>query len=113
MCGCFCSGLWIISGENRISVKGFFIKNMYKAIIRPLLFITSPEVSHAFTIRLLKIACAIPIVNTIIKKSFTLKDPLLEREIGGVKFLNPVGLAAGFDKNATFFHEMEYLGFGY
>ncbi|HSY77897.1 MAG TPA: quinone-dependent dihydroorotate dehydrogenase [Bacteroidia bacterium] len=86
---------------------------MYKAIIRPLLFITSPEVSHAFTIRLLKIACAIPIVNTIIKKSFTLKDRLLEREIAGVKFLNPVGLAAGFDKNATFFHEMEYLGFGY
>src|ERR1700739_405911 len=86
---------------------------MYKAIIRPILFITSPEVSHAFTIRLLKIACAIPIVNTIIKKTFTLKDPLLEQEIAGVKFVNPVGLAAGFDKNATFFHEMEYLGFGF
>jgi dihydroorotate dehydrogenase len=86
---------------------------MYKAIIRPLLFITSPEVSHAFTICLLKIVCAIPIINTIIKKSFTLKDPLLERKIAGVRFLNPVGLAAGFDKNATFFHEMEYLGFGY
>lgn len=86
---------------------------MYKAIIRPILFITSPEVSHAVTIRLLKIACAIPLINTIIKKTFTLTDPLLERQIAGVKFLNPVGLAAGFDKNATFFHEMEYLGFGY
>jgi dihydroorotate dehydrogenase len=86
---------------------------MYKAIIRPLLFITSPEVSHAFTIRLLKIACAIPIINTIIKKTFTLNNPLLEQEIAGVKFVNPVGLAAGFDKNATFFHEMEYLGFGF
>ncbi|HTA82962.1 MAG TPA: quinone-dependent dihydroorotate dehydrogenase [Bacteroidia bacterium] len=86
---------------------------MYKAFIRPILFITSPEVSHAITIRLLKIVCAIPIVNAIIKSSFTLKDPLLETEVAGIKFPNPVGLAAGFDKNATFFHEMEYLGFGY
>ncbi|MGP8215290.1 MAG: quinone-dependent dihydroorotate dehydrogenase [Bacteroidia bacterium] len=86
---------------------------MYKVFVRPVLFLTSPEVSHAFTIRLLKIACAIPIVNTIIKKVFTLEHPLLQREIAGVKFPNPVGLAAGFDKNATFFHEMEYLGFGF
>lgn len=86
---------------------------MYKALIRPLLFITSPEVSHAITIRLLKIACAIPIVGSIIKTTFTLKNPLLETEVAGIKFPNPVGLAAGFDKNATFFHEMEYLGFGF
>jgi len=86
---------------------------MYKAIIRPILFITSPEVSHAITIRLLKIVCAIPGVNAIIRNSFTVKNPLLEREIAGIKFVNPVGLAAGFDKNATFFHEMEYLGFGF
>jgi len=86
---------------------------MYKAFIRPILFITSPEVSHAITIRLLKIVCAIPIINSIIKSSFTLKDRLLETEVAGIKFPNPVGLAAGFDKNATFFHEMEYLGFGY
>lgn len=86
---------------------------MYKIFIRPILFITSPEVSHAITIRLLKIVCAIPLVNTIIKSAFSVNDSALEREIAGVKFLNPVGLAAGFDKNATFFHEMEYLGFGY
>jgi len=87
--------------------------NMYKTLIRPILFITSPEVSHTITIRLLKIACSIPIVNSIIKTMFTLKSPLLETEVAGIKFPNPVGLAAGFDKNATFFHEMEYLGFGY
>jgi len=86
---------------------------MYKAFIRPILFITSPEVSHAITIRLLKIVCAIPILNTIIKRSFTITNPLLETEVAGIKFPNPVGLAAGFDKNATFFHEMEYLGFGF
>ncbi len=86
---------------------------MYKAFIRPILFITSPEVSHAITIRLLKIVCAIPIINTVIKKSFTVTSPLLETEVAGIKFPNPVGLAAGFDKNATFFHEMEYLGFGF
>ena len=81
---------------------------MYKAFIRPILFITSPEVSHAITIRLLKIVCAIPIVNAIIKSSFTLKDPLLETEVAGIKFPNPVGLAAGFDKNAD--KVVSYLG---
>lgn len=86
---------------------------MYKTFIRPILFITSPETSHGIVISLLKIVCAIPLVNTIIKKSCTLKHPLLETEVAGIKFPNPVGLAAGFDKNATFFHEMEYLGFGF
>jgi len=87
--------------------------SIYKALIRPVLFITSPETSHRITISLLKIVCAIPVVNTIIKRTFTLKHPLLEREVAGIKLPNPVGLAAGFDKNATFFHEMEYLGFGF
>src|SRR6185312_3412006 len=87
--------------------------SIYKALIRPILFITSPETSHRITIRLLKIVCAIPGINSIIKSTFTLKHPLLERDVAGIKFPNPVGLAAGFDKNATFFHEMEYLGFGF
>ncbi|HTB06189.1 MAG TPA: quinone-dependent dihydroorotate dehydrogenase [Bacteroidia bacterium] len=86
---------------------------MYKVLIRPFLFLFSPEVSHRMTIGLLKFICAIPIVNSIIKSMHTLSHPLLETEVAGLKFPNPVGLAAGFDKNATFFHEMEYLGFGF
>jgi len=86
---------------------------MYKAIIRPILFLLPPEPAHRFSIFFLKIGCAIPILNTIIKKAHTLSNPILETKVAGLKFPNPVGLAAGFDKNATFFHEMEYLGFGY
>jgi dihydroorotate dehydrogenase len=86
---------------------------MYKALIRPFLFLFSPETSHSLVISLLKMVCAIPGINSIIKSAHTLKHPLLETELAGLKFPNPVGLAAGFDKNATFFHEMEYLGFGY
>lgn len=87
--------------------------SLYKATIRPILFLFSPEVSHTITITILKAACKIPLVPSILRAIHVVKHPLLERNIGGLKFPNPVGLAAGFDKNALFFREMGYLGFGF
>jgi len=51
--------------------------------------------------------------KSLLKSSYVLEDPRLEREVFGLKFKNPVGLAAGFDKNAEFVEELSYLGFGF
>jgi dihydroorotate dehydrogenase len=85
---------------------------MYKSIIRPLLFLISPETVHHLIISVIKISFKIPFVTSFVKKIFTITDNRLERTIAGIKFANPVGLAAGFDKNATFYNEFSAFGFG-
>lgn len=82
---------------------------MYKSIIRPILFKFDPEEVHHFTFSMLK-------NFGFLTKLFLPKpivDKRLEREVFGLKFKNPVGLAAGFDKNAVFFNELADLGFGF
>jgi len=77
------------------------------------LFLFPPEASHHIVVILLKIGSVIPFVNWIIKRKFIITTPGLETEVAGLKFRNPVGLAAGFDKNALVYKEMGYLGFGF
>ena len=82
---------------------------MYKSLIRPILFRFDPEAVHHFTFSMLK-------NFGFITKLFLPKpveDKRLEREVFGLKFKNPVGLAAGFDKNAVLFNELADLGFGF
>lgn len=82
---------------------------MYKSFIRPILFKFDPEEVHYFTFSLLK-------NFPFLAKIFLLKpieDKRLEREVFGLKFKNPVGLAAGFDKDAKMFSELSDLGFGF
>ena len=86
---------------------------MYKQLIRPILFSFSPESIHKFTLTLLKIAGKIPGKTAIVKSLFAVKSPKLEREIFGIKFPNPVGLAAGLDKDAEAFEMLGALGFGF
>ena len=86
---------------------------MYKKIIRPILFLFPPEASHHIVVALLKIGASIPFVSWILKKNFCLSPPELETIVAGIKFPNPVGVAAGFDKNALVYKEMGYLGFGF
>ena len=76
---------------------------MYKLFIRPFLFLFSPESIHHFTFRFIKITFAIPFVKSIVAALHKSKGNNLEREVFGVKFPNPVGLAAGFDKDAKLF----------
>jgi len=83
---------------------------MYK-IIRFFLFFFDPEKIHHFTFFLLKIGY--PFESWIWRKMFTLKDNRLEREVFGIKFPNPVGLAAGFDKDAKLIDELRCFGFGF
>ncbi len=85
---------------------------MYRFLIRPFLFLFAPEAIHYFTFWMLRIAGKIPGLNTILKNCFTLHDKRLERKIFGLHFPNPVGLAAGFDKDARLIDELSSFGFG-
>lgn len=84
---------------------------MYK-LIRNILFLFPPEWVHYFSMNCLKVLCSIPIVNTIIKGIFSIHHSPLTTHQLGLTFKNPVGLGAGFDKNAKWLRELEYLGFG-
>lgn len=86
---------------------------MYKLILKPLFFLFAPERAHYIAMDLLQFACAIPGVKAILKKSFTVVDPSLQVEVAGLTFPNPVGLAAGFDKDARWVDALECLGFGF
>jgi dihydroorotate dehydrogenase len=86
---------------------------VYKSILKPLFFLKKPEDAHHFTFDLTKLAFNLPIIKSLVKASFKLDDPRLEREVFGLKFKNPVGLGAGFDKDAKLIDEMAMLGFGF
>lgn len=86
---------------------------MYKSIIRPLLFNFDPEKVHHFSFSSLEKIAKLPGFSSIAKANFQLDDPGLEREVFGLKFKNPVGLAAGFDKDAKLYKELAQLGFGF
>lgn len=85
---------------------------MYKTFIRPLFFSFDPEKIHHFTFSLIrffhKIGC-----GSIFRSIYKVKNPKLERELFGLKFPNPVGLAAGFDKDAKLYKELSNFGFGF
>ena len=86
---------------------------MYKAILRPFFFLFDPEKIHHFVFKLIRFSNAIPGFSSINKKIFNLEDKSLEREVFGLKFKNPVGIAAGFDKNAVLINQLENYGFGF
>ncbi|MGI9531579.1 quinone-dependent dihydroorotate dehydrogenase [Lutimonas sp.] len=86
---------------------------MYKSIIRRILFQYDPEEVHHFTFSTIKTLMKIPLVPSITKSIFKVSSPSLEKEVFGLKFKNPVGLAAGFDKNAVLFDEFSNYGFGF
>ena len=86
---------------------------MYRFFIRPLLFLVDPEVIHHFTFNSLKTVCSIPGVKQLLSAMFTYRSPRLEKTLFGVKFPNPVGLAAGLDKDARMIDELSTFGFGF
>lgn len=86
---------------------------MYKTLLKPLLFRIAPEQAHHLTVKLLQFTLAVPIVGALFKRTFRVDHPLLEREVFGLTFKNPVGLAAGFDKDGKYFRAMASLGFGF
>jgi dihydroorotate dehydrogenase len=86
---------------------------MYRLLIRPILFKFDPEKVHYFTFSLIRFLYKIPFVGTLINLYYEVKSPKLEREVFGLKFKNPVGLSAGFDKDAKLYNELSNFGFGF
>lgn len=85
---------------------------MYKFLLRPLFFLIDPEKVHYLTFSAIKFLSKIGF-SGIFRAIYTIEDKRLEREVFGLKFKNPVGLAAGFDKNALLYNELSDFGFGF
>ena len=85
---------------------------MYKLLLRPLLFLFDPEAVHHFSFFAIRTLHRLGL-GGLLRSMYRLDDPRLEREVFGLKFPNPVGLAAGFDKDARLFDELADFGFGF
>jgi dihydroorotate dehydrogenase len=86
---------------------------MIYPIIRNTLFLLPPETAHEVSMKGLDLAAALPICNNILRNYFHVQDPSLAKTVFGLHFPNPVGLGAGFDKNAAHLDALELLGFGF
>lgn len=86
---------------------------MYKLIIRPILFLFDPEKVHYFIFSLIRILFKIPFIPAVFRRLYQVNDKKLARNLFGLHFTNPVGLAAGFDKNAVLYNELANFGFGF
>jgi dihydroorotate dehydrogenase len=86
---------------------------MYQLFIKPFLFLFDPEKVHYFSFTAIRLGSKIPGMSFLIRKLFCLNHPSLEREVFGLRFKNPVGLAAGFDKDAKLYEELSNFGFGF
>jgi dihydroorotate dehydrogenase len=86
---------------------------MYRHLIKPLLFLFPPETIHNLLISFLRFTFRIPGIQRIIHWHYHLNDKALETEFLGKKYSNPVGLAAGFDKNAEIYREFHAFGFSF
>ncbi|RUT79833.1 quinone-dependent dihydroorotate dehydrogenase [Ancylomarina longa] len=87
--------------------------SFYHLFIRPVLIQFSPETIHKFTFRCFKFLQKFSLSRNLISFQFQVKDIRLERKLFGLKFPNPVGLAAGLDKNAEAFDILGCMGFGF
>ena len=84
---------------------------MYQ-LLRSILFWFPPEGVHYFSMNSLAFFSRIPGIRRVIRHSIT-RHPSLQKELFGLHFVNPVGLGAGFDKNALYLDELELIGFGF
>lgn len=86
---------------------------MYKIFIKPVLFLFQPETIHHLVFKIIRFFSAFPGVSSIVRSIYVIENKQLERELFGIRFPNPVGLAAGFDKDAKLFKELGNFGFGF
>ncbi len=87
--------------------------SMYKHVIRPILFLIDPERVHNLVAVLLRFANWLPGGKVLLRAAYRYQHPHLQKELMGLSFPNPVGLAAGFDKDGKLIDEMSCLGFGF
>lgn len=85
---------------------------MYR-LIRPILFAFDAELIHRLALSMLALILRIGLIRALTRRYFRVHSPILEQKFWGIDFENPVGLAAGFDKNARYFNALGTLGFGF
>lgn len=83
------------------------------SLLRPLLFMLDAERAHHFAMGVFATLSRVPGVRGLFRALFTVRDPRLRTDVAGLRLPNPVGLAAGFDKDADWFDALHALGFGY
>lgn len=86
---------------------------MYKQLIRPILFLFDAESVHHFSFASIRLIHKIPFVGALVRRFYNVNHPKLERHVFGIRFPNPIGLAAGFDKDAKLYKELSNFGFGF
>ena len=86
---------------------------MYKHLIRPILFRFNPETAHNLTFSAFSFLRHVPFARSIVRAIYKRESPNLSKEVFGIKFPNPVGLAGGLDKNGEFYNDMANFGFGF
>lgn len=86
---------------------------LYKVLIRPILFSFDPEKIHYFSFNFIKSILSVGVIRKLTSSFFNVESPLLEKKLFGLKFKNPIGLAAGFDKDAKLFKELSTFGFSF
>lgn len=87
--------------------------NLYRNFIRPVLFLSDPETVHHRVFSWLKLVLNVSPTRMLFRKAFVIEDRKLQKTVFGIRFSNPVGLAAGFDKDALLYNELPDLGFGF
>lgn len=86
---------------------------MYKHLIKPVLFCFNPETAHNLTFSALSCLRHIPFARPVVRAIYKKEAPSLSKEVFGIRFPNPVGLAGGLDKNGEFYNDMANFGFGF
>jgi len=104
---CFCTRLIRIFVGTNPQIM------LYSKIFKPLLFSLPPEQAHHLVLALLSLLGKVPGGRWLLHKLYAADDPSLEREVFGIRFRNPVGMAAGFDRYAHAYRELSAMGFGF
>ena len=98
--------------NSSLGLQTYLCGVMMYRLLRNLLFCFPPEAVHYFSMNWLKRLCQIAWIKNWLTQSFGASNPSLTKTVFGLSFTNPIGLGAGFDKNALYLHELEILGFG-
>ncbi len=101
--------------QNRKNLKTLNLinKQMYKKVLRPFLFLFPPEFVHRLVATSLRIVFSLPGLGFLARKYYCINDKRLERKVFGLHFPNPIGIAAGFDKEAKLYNTLANFGFGF
>lgn len=96
-----------------LTLSSLYLRNMIYRLVRSILFLFPAETAHYMAMNMLKALCSVPFLRKTIASLFTIHHSSLITHSFGLTFKNPVGLGAGFDKNAKYLRELETLNFGF